>query len=211
MGLYIAISGSIASGKTTLTKKLSDRFGWKPYYESVKSNPYLESFYSDMRAYALPLQTYFLINRFSDHKEIISSGNSSIQDRTIYEDHEIFSRNLFLYNNMSERDYMTYRSLFDIMTSYLKPPDLIIYLKAELSTLKRRIIERGRDYEQNISLEYLRQLNERYDEWIESCDYSKIITIPIDKLDFKNNENDFNYISEKIVASLEQPELFLPD
>ena len=209
MGLFVAIAGNIGSGKTTLTKRLTDRFGWQPYFESVNNNPYLEDFYGDMKRHALSLQTYFLVHRFGAHQEIMNSENSAVQDRTIYEDYEIFTRNLFLYNNMSERDYMTYKSLFELMKTFLKPPDILVYLKADVKTLQERIKERGRAYEQGIPVDYLTQLNDRYNEWTESWKDSKVITVSIDGRDFKNCDSDFNYVCNEIISSLDQPELFI--
>lgn len=211
MGLFVGIVGNIGSGKTTLTKMLSERFGWNPYYESVKDNPYLEDFYKDMKRYSLSLQTYFLVTRFESHRGIMGSLNSAVQDRTIYEDAEIFSKNLFLYNYMTERDYLTYRSLFEQMKRFLRPPDVLVYLKAEVSTLQERIRARGRVYEQDISHEYLEQLNERYEEWTSNFTESKVITVPIDGRDFKNNPKDFNYICNEIISSIEQRELFVDE
>jgi len=211
MGLFIAVAGNIGSGKTTLTRKLSDHFGWQPYFESVKNNPYLEDFYSDMRQYALSLQTYFLVHRFAAHREIMDSSNSAVQDRTIYEDYEIFTRNLFLYNNMSERDYMTYKALFELIKPFLKPPDVLVYLKASIDTLRYRIRERGRSYEQDIPVDYLKQLNDRYDEWTGSWKDSKVVTVSIDKRDFKNSEKDFACLCSEIIKSLDQPELFMDE
>jgi deoxyadenosine/deoxycytidine kinase len=209
MGLFIAVAGNIGSGKTTLTRLLSERFSWKPYFESVKDNPYLKDFYSDMVRYSLPLQIYFLNNRFAQHREIMGSTNSAIQDRTIYEDSEVFSKNLFLYNNMSERDYMMYKNLFDQMKTFLKPPDILIYLKARTSTLTKRIQGRGRSYEQSIPIEYLEQLNERYNEWTTTFSESKVVTVEIDDMDFLKSEADFNYISNQAIMALEQPDMFI--
>lgn len=209
MGLFVGIAGNIGSGKTTLTKMLSERFGWNPYYESVKDNPYLEDFYKDMQRYSLALQTYFLVTRFDSHRGIMSSLNSAVQDRTIYEDAEIFSKNLFLYNYMTERDYLTYRSLFEQMKRFIKPPDVLVYLKGEVDTLKDRIKSRGRAYEQGITKDYLTQLNDRYEEWTEGFKESKVITVPIDGLDIKNNPKDFNFVCNEILSSLDQRELFV--
>ncbi len=163
---FVGIAGNIGVGKTTLTKIIAERFQWKPYFESVIDNPYLEDFYADMRRWSFNLQIYFLSKRFQTHKRMVEGDFSSVQDRTIYEDVEIFAYNLHEMGNMSDRDYENYRELFKIMTSYLKKPDLIVYIKASTDTLISRIRKRGRDYERSISPEYLHQLNVAYDRWI---------------------------------------------
>jgi deoxyadenosine/deoxycytidine kinase len=163
---FIGIAGNIGVGKTTMTDILANRFGWKAYYESVIDNPYLEDFYGDMKRWSFNLQIYFLSHRFKTHKIMTESGFSSIQDRTIYEDVEIFARNLFEMNNMSKRDWENYRALFDIMTSYLKKPDLIIYLRASVDTLLTRIKKRSRGFESTISPDYIYRLNIAYERWI---------------------------------------------
>jgi len=163
---FVGIAGNIGVGKTTLTKIIADRFDWKPYYESVIDNPYLSDFYADMRRWSFNLQIYFLSKRFQTHKGMVKGDFSAVQDRTIYEDVEIFAYNLHEMGNMSDRDYENYRELFKIMTAYLKKPDLIVYIKASTDTLISRIRKRGRDYERSISPEYLHQLNVAYDRWI---------------------------------------------
>ena len=163
---FVGIAGNIGVGKTTLTEIIAERFGWKPYFESVIDNPYLEDFYADMRRWSFNLQIYFLSKRFQTHKQMTESDHSAVQDRTIYEDVEIFAYNLHEMGNMSDRDYENYRELFRVMTAYLKQPDLIIYLKASTDTLISRIRSRGRGYERTISPEYLHQLNVAYDRWI---------------------------------------------
>ncbi|MBN2601020.1 MAG: deoxynucleoside kinase [Candidatus Marinimicrobia bacterium] len=163
---FIGIAGNIGVGKTTMTDIIADRFGWRPFYESVIDNPYLEDFYEDMKRWSFNLQIYFLSHRFRTHKLMTESGFSSIQDRTIYEDVEIFARNLHEMGDMSKRDWDNYCALFDIMTSYLKKPDLILYLRASVDTLLTRIKKRSRGFESNISPEYIYRLNISYERWI---------------------------------------------
>jgi len=166
---FVGIAGNIGVGKTTLTDMIAERFGWKPYYESVIDNPYLDDFYANMRRWSFNLQIYFLSKRFETHKQMTEGEFSAVQDRTIYEDVEIFAYNLHEMGNMSTRDYNNYRDLFKIMTSYLRQPDLIIYLKASTDTLISRIRKRGRDFEKRISPEYLHQLNVAYERWIKKA------------------------------------------
>lgn len=163
---FIGIAGNIGVGKTTMTDIIAEHFGWKAYYESVIDNPYLDKFYHDMKRWSFHLQIYFLSNRFRTHKDMIEKPGSAIQDRTIYEDVEIFARNLHEMGNMDKTDWENYQSLFTEMTSYLKAPDLIIYLRASVDTLITRIKARSRDYEKTIDPEYLHRLNVSYDKWI---------------------------------------------
>lgn len=199
---FVTIAGNIGSGKSSLTRLIADKFNWIPYFESVSDNPYLKDFYADMKRWSFNLQIYFLAHRFKIHKEITDNDKSVIQDRSIYEDVEIFARNLFQLGRMTERDYITYRALFKEMTSYLKPPDLVIYLKADIDTLMKQIKLRGRDFEKNIETSYLEELNSSYDEWISRYDYGKSLIIESDSLDFVNSENDLNYIAELISKEL---------
>jgi len=163
---FIGIAGNIGVGKTTMTDIIAKSFGWKPYYESVIDNPYLEDFYEDMKRWSFNLQIYFLSHRFKTHKKMTDNGYSTVQDRTIYEDVEIFARNLYEMGNMSKRDWDNYKALFEIMTSYLKRPDLIIYLRASIDTLLTRIKKRSRGFEREISPEYIYMLNLAYERWI---------------------------------------------
>jgi len=199
---FISIAGNIGSGKSSLTSLISKKFGWMAYFESVNDNPYLKDFYSDMNRWSFNLQIYFLSHRFRIHKEITNLKKSVIQDRSIYEDVEIFASNLYKLNRMSERDYKTYMDLFREMTSYLKPPDLLVYLKADIDTLVKQIKSRGRDFEKNIEIDYLVELNRSYDDWISRYTLGKSFIIETDKLDFVNSENDLLYISELIISNL---------
>lgn len=199
---FISIAGNIGSGKSSLTKLLSKRFGWIPFFESVDDNPYLSDFYGDMERWSFHLQVYFLSNRFRNHKKIIEMKESVVQDRSIYEDVEIFARNLYEMGNMSERDYENYRELFNIMVDYLKPPDLLIYLRANVDTLIRQIRLRGRSYEQSISRDYLERLNASYEDWIKRYNIGKVLVIESDEVDFVNNGAHLNDIIRKVKDEL---------
>jgi deoxyadenosine/deoxycytidine kinase len=206
--LFIAVAGNIGAGKSSLTQLLANRFKWKPYYESVDDNPYLADFYSDMKRWSFHLQIYFLANRFKNHKEIVESGFPVIQDRSIYEDAEIFARNLYEMGRMDQRDYDNYVSLFHVMMEYLKPPDLLIYLQASVDTLMRQIAQRGREFEKSIERMYLEQLNKHYEEWIARYRIGPVLTIPIDNIDFVHNEADFVTIANLVKSKLPQMSLF---
>lgn len=198
---YIAIAGNIGAGKSSLTTLLGKRFGWNTYYESVDDNPYLSDFYEDMRRWSFNLQIYFLSSRFQHQKKLANLEHSLIQDRTIYEDVEIFAKNLHEMGLMSDRDYNNYCSLFDEMVAYLQAPDLLIYLRAEVPTLVRQIQQRGREYENTIRIEYLERLNRLYEEWIEKYEHEKLI-IDTDDLDFVNNSDDMRKINEMVEQRL---------
>ncbi len=174
---YVAIAGNIGVGKTTVTRLVAERLGWKAFYEPVIDNPYLDKFYQDMERWSFHLQIFFLSKRFEAQKEISLSRQSCIQDRTIYEDSEIFARTLHLQGAMTPLDYENYRSLFSVMTSYLQNPDLIVYLQADIDDLVGRINERGRESEKTISRTYLAELNRAYDGWSERA--SKICPVKI--------------------------------
>ncbi|MGD9899871.1 MAG: deoxynucleoside kinase [Calditrichaceae bacterium] len=198
--LFVAIAGNIGVGKTTLTKMLSEKLGWKAYFEKVIDNPYLSDFYKDMNRWSFHLQVFFLSNRFRSQKEITEWPDSCIQDRSIYEDVEIFAYTLHKQGFMSDKDYSNYRDLFSIMVSYLRKPDLIVYLKSPVERLLQHIQKRGRDYEQTIDPKYLAQLNEAYDAWIERAKAAnlRVVTIDTTHRDFEHNENDFNIIYQPI-------------
>jgi deoxyadenosine/deoxycytidine kinase len=199
---FIAVAGNIGSGKSSLTTMIANRFGWKPYFESVEDNPYLADFYGDMKRWSFHLQIYFLSHRFSSHKNIVESPESVIQDRSIYEDAEIFARNLYEIGNMDQRDYNNYVALYRVMMEYLKTPDLMIYLRASVDTLKAQIGRRGRSYEQSIQREYLEQLNRHYESWIDRYSLGRLLVIESDGLDFVHNPNDFAFIEGKIKEKL---------
>lgn len=195
----VGIAGNIGVGKTTLTRNLADRLGWKAYFESVIDNPYLDTFYKDMRRWSFNLQIYFLAHRFRAQKLISDSGLPSIQDRTIYEDVEIFARSLYEQGYMSERDHQTYRDLFNDMVFFIPKPDLIVYLKASIKTLVARIKSRGRDFERTISPDYLEYLNLAYDRWIrEAQEKFTILTVNADEVDFIKENDKFEELVIKI-------------
>ena len=206
--VFIAVAGNIGAGKSSLTRLLGDRFQWKPYYESVDDNPYLADFYGDMNRWSFHLQIYFLANRFKSHKLIVEGDSSVIQDRSIYEDAEIFARNLFDIGKMENRDYENYVSLFHVMMEYLKPPDLMIYLQASVDTLVRQIASRGRSFEQGIQRSYLEQLNTLYEGWISKYKTGPLLVIPSDNLDFVHRQDDFEYIVKLVKEALPQLPLF---
>ncbi|PLX07962.1 MAG: deoxynucleoside kinase [Marinilabiliales bacterium] len=195
--MHIAIAGNIGSGKTTLTKLLSKHFNWKPHYEDVDHNPYLHSFYEDMQRWSFNLQVYFLNSRFRQVIDIRRSGDNIIQDRTIYEDAYIFAPNLHSMNLMSTRDFENYISLFELMSSFIQPPDLLIYLRASVPTLVNQIQSRGRDYEESIRLDYLKLLNERYENWIKGYKQGKLMIMDVDNMYFTKPE-DLSKVIEKV-------------
>lgn len=198
---YVAIAGNIGAGKSSLTSLLGKNFGWKVYYESVDDNPYLADFYDDMRRWSFNLQIYFLSSRFRNQKKLMEITTSLIQDRTIYEDVEIFAKNLHDMGLMSDRDYKNYCSLFNEMIDYLQPPDLLIYLRADVPTLVRQIQQSGRDYENTIRIEYLERLNRLYEDWIDRYKHEKLI-IDTDNLDFVNNKEDLGRVIELVEQRL---------
>lgn len=200
--MHIAVAGNIGSGKTTLTGLLAKHYKWKPHYEDVDDNPYLNDFYEDMQRWSFNLQIYFLNSRFSQIVDIHRKGEDVIQDRTIYEDANIFAPNLHQMGLMSTRDFNNYLALFNLMTSLINPPDLLIYLRATVPTLVRQIQKRGRDYEKNIRLDYLQRLNERYEAWIESYKNGKLLIIDVDNLNFPEKPEDLGLIINKIDAQI---------
>jgi deoxyadenosine/deoxycytidine kinase len=199
--MHIAIAGNIGSGKTTLTRLLAKHFGWTPHYEDVENNPYLHSFYEDMQRWSFNLQVYFLNSRFRQVIDIRNSGKSVVQDRTIYEDAHIFAPNLHAMNLMSTRDFENYSSLFELMSKFIQPPDLLIYLKSSVSTLVSQIQKRGREYEASIRLDYLKHLNDRYEAWISNYTLGKLLIVDVDNIDLENPE-DLASVIERINASL---------
>jgi len=200
--MHIAIAGNIGSGKTTLTRLLAKHFNWQAHYEDVDTNPYLNSFYEDMQRWSFNLQIFFLNSRFRQIVDIRKSGKTIIQDRTIYEDANIFAPNLHQMGLMPTRDFENYSSLFKLMVSFIQPPDLLIYLKASVPTLVNQIQKRGREYENSIRLDYLKSLNERYESWIDNYESGKLLIIDVDDIDFSNNPEDLGSIIEKINAEI---------
>ena len=199
--MHIGIAGNIGCGKTTLTTMLARHYGWTPKFESVSHNPYLEDYYKDIERWSYNLETYFLAQRFQDMLDIAKSDEVIIQDRTIFEGVYIFVANNKAMGNLSDRDFDTYMQLFNLMMSMVKKPDLLIYLKSSVPHLVSQIQKRGRDYEKSISIEYLNNLNERYDEWIGGYD-GQVLVIEADDLDFENRPEDFALITDRIDAQL---------
>ena len=199
---FIGLAGNIGVGKTTFTKKMADVFGWSPFYESVADNPYLSDFYGDMKRWSFNLQIYFLHHRFKAQKEIFELSGGVVQDRTIYEDVEIFARNLYEMGRMDDRDWENYQNLFSIMTDYLRKPDLIIYLKASTDTLQTRIHSRGRDYEISIDPEYLHQLNVAYDQWTSRLKDIPVLKIETDQFNIFRDTDKFESILDQVQTHL---------
>lgn len=200
--MHIAIAGNIGAGKTTLTSLLAKHYNWKPNYETVDNNPYLDDFYNDMQRWSFNLQIFFLNTRFKQIIEIVNSGENVIQDRTIYEDAEIFAPNLHDMGLMSTRDFENYKALFYIMIDLIRKPDLLIYLRASVPTLVNQIQMRGRAYEESIRLDYLKMLNERYELWVSKYTGSNMLIINVDDLDFQNNPEDLSKIIDKVDAQI---------
>lgn len=200
--MHVAIAGNIGAGKTSLTKLLAKHYNWEPHYESVEENPYLDDFYGEMERWSFNLQVYFLNSRFRQILEIRESGKNLIQDRTIYEDARIFAPNLHAMGLMTNRDYVNYESLFELMERLVTPPDLLIYLRATIPTLVGQIHKRGREYENSISIDYLSRLNERYEAWITKYTKGNLLIIDVDKLNFVDNPEDLYSVINKIDAQI---------
>lgn len=199
---HIAIAGNIGAGKTTLCTQLGKNFGWDVHYESADNNPYLSDFYVDMQRWSFNLQVYFLNSRYQQILKILDGDTTVIQDRTIYEDAYIFAPNLHDMGLMPSRDFQNYFELFKTMSSQIQPPDLLIYLKASIPTLVSHIQARGRDYEGNMSLDYLKRLNERYENWISTYKEGRLLVISVDDLDFKNKAEDLGQVVDLVRAEL---------
>lgn len=202
MSMHIAVAGNIGSGKTTLTSLLSKHFSWDAHYEDVDDNPYLNDFYNDMQRWSFNLQIYFLNTRFNQILSFRRSGKTLVQDRTIYEDAYIFAPNLHSMGLMSTRDFENYFTLFNMLGSLIQPPDLVIYLRASVPTLVRQIQKRGRKYEDNIRLDYLKRLNERYEAWIESYKLGKMLIVDVDSYNFIDKAEDLSVVIDKVNASV---------
>ena len=201
-GIFVAVAGNIGSGKSSLTRLLAYHYGWDTYFESVDDNPYLGDFYADMKRWSFNLQVYFLSKRFRDHKTIVESNRNVIQDRSIYEDAEIFARNLYEIGRMDQRDYANYVELYKVMMEYLKPPDLLIYLDATIETLMKQIKKRGREFEQSIPRTYLEQLHGHYKKWITHYKLGPLLAVPSDEVDFVHEKGDFNRVLMLIQSKL---------
>lgn len=195
---FITIAGNIGVGKSTLVRRLADHIGWLPIFEAVTENPYLADFYDDMRRWSFQSQVFFLSRRLQQHHNLLQQPSSVIQDRSVYEDAEIFARNLFHQGDMLERDWKCYQDLYRTLTLLLQPPDLVIYLRASLPTLRRRIAQRGRTYEQQISDDYLLRLNELYDEWASRFTLSPVLIVDTNRLDYVQNDEHLTQIWQRI-------------
>lgn len=200
--MHIAVAGNIGSGKTTLTRLLSKHYGWEAHYEDIDDNPYLNDFYNDMQRWSFNLQIYFLNSRFNHILSFRKTGKTLIQDRTIYEDAYIFAPNLHSMGLMSTRDFENYFTLFNLMSSLIQPPDLVIYLRASVPTLVKQIQKRGRKYEENIRLDYLKRLNERYEAWIEAYNLDRLLIIDVDNNNFSDNPEDLSIVIDKVNAEI---------
>ncbi len=213
MKKFVAVAGNIGVGKSTLVNLLCRQMGWEPFYEPVTENPYLSDFYQDMTAWAFHSQIFFLAHRLRAHHRLAQHPASVMQDRSVYEDAEIFAQNLFLQGYIHPRDYATYRELYETLVDFLPPPDLVIYLRASVPTLLQRIARRGRDYERSISAEYLHGLNTLYEKWISNFTLCPVLTVPADHLDYVAHRGHLSLIVRKIEEKLTGKEevVFAPD
>tara|TARA_B110000967_G_scaffold75199_1_gene77769 strand:+ start:1804 stop:2418 length:615 start_codon:yes stop_codon:yes gene_type:complete len=200
--MHVAIAGNIGAGKTTLTELLANHYRWNSHFETVDDNPYLDDFYGEMERWSFNLQVYFLNNRFGQILEIQKSGQNIIQDRTIYEDAKIFAPNLHAMGLLTNRDFNNYNNLFDLMENLVTPPDLLIYLRADIKTLVGQIHKRGRAYENTISIDYLSRLNERYEAWVSQYDKGKLLIIDVDDIDFVENPEDLGKVIDRVDAHI---------
>jgi len=204
---FIVVAGNIGAGKSTLVQLLSDRLGFTPFFEPVNDNPYLSDFYKDMQRWSFHSQLYFLTRRLRIHKQLLAAEGSVVQDRSVYEDAEIFARNLYLQGDISTRDYAVYQDLYQILISLLPPPNLIVYLRASVPTLQGRISKRGRDYEASIPVDYLGRLNNLYEEWIDSFTQCPVLIVPSDSLNLVSSDENIsqvvNAIQEKLSGKTE--------
>ena len=208
---FVAIAGNIGVGKSTLTGLLGQRLGWEPFYEAVADNPYLADFYADMTRYAFHSQMFFLSRRLRHHRRLLDFPGSVVQDRAVYEDAEIFARLLYEQGHIEERDYRTYRELYEAMGLFLPPPDLVVYLRASVPTLLKRIRKRGRDFERRVTAKYLEQLNQLYEEWAERFSLCPVLTVPSDNLDFVQYNSHMELIAAKVVEKLAGKEVVVFD
>lgn len=202
MKKFVAVAGNIGVGKSTLVSMLCNRLGWQPFFEPVGENPYLADFYRDMRMWSFHSQIFFLTRRLRSHRQLLDHPTSAIQDRCVYEDAEVFAQNLFLQGLMDERDYLSYHELYRILSEFLPPPDLVVYLRASVPTLKERISHRGRDYERTITPEYLGQLNLLYEDWIANFSLCPVLTVPADALDYVAHPGHLDLIALKVDEKL---------
>ncbi|MCL4500185.1 MAG: deoxynucleoside kinase [Chloroflexi bacterium] len=211
MKRFIAVAGNIGVGKSTLVNLLCGQLGWEPFFEGVVDNPYLADFYADMAGWAFHSQIFFLARRLRDLRRLMDFPRTVVQDRSVYEDAEIFAKNLYRQGLISERDWKCYRELYEVLTELLPPPDLVVYLQASVTTLVERIAARGREYEKGIAPDYLAQLNALYQEWIGSFTLCPVLTVPADRLDFVANSDHLELIVEKVQEKLRGDQLVLFD
>lgn len=211
MKRFIGVAGNVGVGKSTLTSLLSEYLCWEPFYEAVDDNPYLADFYKDMRAWSFHSQVYFLSRRLSHHRQIVERPGTVVQDRTVYEDAEIFARNLQRQGHMNDRDWSSYWDLYQTVITILPPPDLVIYLQASVPVLQERIRQRGRDYEQEISVEYLVQLNDLYEEWVDGFTLCPVLTVPTDDLNFVAVNSHLELIASRVLDKLHGKEVVVFD
>ena len=205
---FVAIAGNIGVGKSTLTGILAEAYGWKPFYEAVDENPYLADFYADMPRWSFHSQVFFLSRRLQHHRQLVDHPGSVVQDRSVYEDAEIFACNLYQQGQLSERDYRTYQDLYEGIRAFLPPPDLLVYLKASVDTLLSRIHLRGRDFERDISPDYLQQLNTLYDRWIDRWDSCQVLVVPCDEMDFQHDVQARDVIVRGVHERLRPPLIY---
>ena len=211
MKRFIGVAGNVGAGKSTLTRLLSELLCWEPFYEAVDDNPYLADFYQDMPTWSFHSQVFFLSRRLSHHRLIIERPGTVVQDRTVYEDAEIFARNLYLQGNMSERDWQSYWDLYQTVITILPPPDLVIYLQASVPSLEERIRQRGRDYEQRIETDYLTRLNELYTQWVDGFSLCPVLTVPTDNLNFALVDSHLELIASRVLDKLHGKETVVFD
>jgi deoxyadenosine/deoxycytidine kinase len=202
MKWFVVVAGNIGVGKSSLVELLSKRLGWDPFFEPEGENPYLADFYADMRAWSFHSQVFFLTRRLRAHRQLCDHPTSAIQDRSVYEDAEVFAHNLYLQGHMAARDYRTYRELYQVLTRFLPAPDLVVFLRASVSTLQRRIARRGRAYEQDIQPAYLSRLNTLYEAWIDGFTLCPVLTVPADDLDYVAHDTHLDLIASKIREKL---------
>ncbi len=200
---FVAVAGNVGVGKSTLTRMLADQMHWEPFYEAVDENPYLADFYTDMKTWSFHSQIFFLTRRLRHHRALLDHPSSVVQDRSVYEDAEVFARNLYQQGNMTDRDYRSYRELYEVLTQFLPPPDVVIYLRASVNTLLQRIRMRGRTFEQDIDPAYLTRLNALYEDWIARFTLSPVLIVPADDLDFVAHGSHLALILSKIKEKLE--------
>jgi len=202
MKKFVAVAGNIGVGKSTLVSMLCNHLGWQPFFEPVGENPYLADFYRDMHQWSFHSQIFFLTRRLRSHRQLLDHPTSAIQDRCVYEDAEVFAQNLFLQGLMDERDYLSYRELYRVLSEFLPPPDLVLYLRASVETLQQRISNRGRDYERTITSEYLGQLNALYEDWIAHFSLCPVLTVPADALDYVAHPGHLDLVAQKVDEKL---------